>query len=283
MTKDSISEYDTNPLNNTDIGGISIEGNANVANFDNALSQNMAHLKDEHNAVYSEIKDNKVINGAFNINQRNVSGTVTLAAGEYGHDQWKAGSSGCSYTFATVNNVTTITIISGSLQQIIEGVYLYDGTYCLGWSGTAQGKINAGSYSSSGVTGVATGGTNLTVEFNTGTLSKVILISGDIEGVFRGKGAPQELLDCQPYYVTVSANIRAYASASNQVFENTAYWPATMRGTPSVNIKTSGSAQNTSSVNLFNPTNSGVRFNLISAASGDAYAIHYILEAKYEL
>ncbi|MFN5350882.1 MAG: hypothetical protein ACK5A0_15345, partial [Polaromonas sp.] len=58
---------------------------------------------------------NRIINGQLNINQRGVSGTVTLAAGAYGHDRFKAGASGCTYTFATSANVTTLTITAGTL------------------------------------------------------------------------------------------------------------------------------------------------------------------------
>ena len=67
---------------------------------------------------------NRIINGQLNINQRGVSGTVTLAAGAYGHDRFKGGASGCTYTFATSGNVTTLTISAGSLIQVIEGLNL---------------------------------------------------------------------------------------------------------------------------------------------------------------
>ena len=139
---------------------------------------------------------NKIINGNFSINQRGVSDTVTLSAGEYGHDRWKAGAGGCEYTFATVENVTTITIASGTLQQVIEGVNLFSGTHCLSWVGTAQGKIGAGSYGDSGITGSVTGGTNLTIEFGTGTLSKVQLEEGTYATPFEQRPADIELLLC---------------------------------------------------------------------------------------
>jgi hypothetical protein len=84
---------------------------------------------------------NVIIDGNFNVNQRGVSGTVTLAAGAYGHDRWKGGASGCTYTFATVENVTTLTISAGSLIQVVEGLNLQSGIYTLSFSGTAQGKI----------------------------------------------------------------------------------------------------------------------------------------------
>jgi hypothetical protein len=144
---------------------------------------------------------NAIINGNFAVNQRGVSGTVTLAAGAYGHDRFKAGASGCTYTFATSNNVTTLTISSGSLIQVIEGLNLYSGTYTLSWTGTAQGKIGGGSYSSSGVTGSVTGGSNLNIEFNTGTLSLVQFEQGSVATPFERRDYGRELMMCQRYYV----------------------------------------------------------------------------------
>ena len=94
-------------------------------------------------AQYTGFK-NRIINGTFGINQRVVSGTVTLTAGIYGHDRFKAGASGCTYTFATSANITTLTITAGSLIQVIEGVNLESATYTLSFSGTAQGKIGGG-------------------------------------------------------------------------------------------------------------------------------------------
>lgn len=142
---------------------------------------------------------NAIINGNFQINQRAVSGTVTLAAGIYGHDRWKAGASGATYTFATTNNVTVLTISAGSLIQVIEGVNLYSGTYALSFSGTAQGKIGAGSFAASGVTGTAVGGTNLNIEFNTGTVSLVQFQPGSEVSPFERRDIGRELILCQRY------------------------------------------------------------------------------------
>ena len=143
---------------------------------------------------------NAIINGGFGINQRVVSGTVTLAAGVYGHDRWKAGASGCTYTFATVDNVTTLTISAGSLIQVIEGLNLQSGTYTLSWTGTAQGKIGAGSYGASGITGTAVGGTNLNFEFGTGTVSLVQVEKGSTATPWEFRSYGQELALCQRYF-----------------------------------------------------------------------------------
>lgn len=148
---------------------------------------------------------NRVMNGNFAVNQRVVTGSVVLAAGAYGHDRFKAGASGCTYTFATSANVTTLTISAGSLIQVIEGNNLETGTYTLSWSGTAQGKIGAGSYAASGVTGVITGGTNTNIEFNTGTLSKVQLELGTTATVFEQRPYGLELALCQRYFYSYAS------------------------------------------------------------------------------
>jgi hypothetical protein len=170
---------------------------------------------------------NVLINGNFSINQRGVSGTVVLSAGVYGHDRFKAGSAGCTYTFATSANVTTITISAGSLIQVVEGVNLQSGTYVLSWTGTVQGKIAGGSYAAAGLTGTATGGTNLNVEFNTGTLSFVQLEKGSTATSFDYRDYGRELIMCQRYLPCINAssasasafcNGYTYSASAGQVF-----------------------------------------------------------------
>jgi len=180
---------------------------------------------------------NVIIDGNFNVNQRGVSGTVTLAAGAYGHDRWKGGASGCTYTFSTVANVTTLTISAGSLIQVVEGLNLQSGTYTLSFLGTAQGKINGGSYSASGVTGTATGGTNMSIEFNTGTLSLVQLEKGSTATSFDYRPYGTELALCQRYYETGSATLLAgRIDTGGSYFSN--YWrhpfKVTKRAAPTV-------------------------------------------------
>lgn len=180
---------------------------------------------------------NRIINGNFGINQRGVSGTVTLAAGAYGHDRFKAGASGCTYTFATSNNVTTLTISAGSLIQVVEGLNLETGTFCLSWVGTAQGKIGAGSYSASGVTGSITGGTNTNVEFNTGTLSKVQLEVGASATPFDTRAYGTELALCQRYYQTGVSYWEGYNTINAPVGQKAQYI-VSMRSSPSLTYGT---------------------------------------------
>lgn len=143
---------------------------------------------------------NRIINGNFGINQRAYVSGAAVGSGLYGHDRWKMAASGDTYTFSTTANVTTVTVPVGKvLQQVIEGVNLETGTYVLSWSGTAQGKIGAGSYAASGVTGSITGGTNTTIEFGPGTVSKVQLAIGSVVSTFEERHTGLEEMLCQPY------------------------------------------------------------------------------------
>jgi hypothetical protein len=199
---------------------------------------------------------NVIINGNFQINQRGVSGTVTLAAGAYGHDRFKAGASGCTYTFATSNNVTTLTISAGSLIQVVEGLNLYTDTYTLSWTGTAQGKIGAGSYAGSGVTGSVTGGTNLNIEFNTGTLSLVQLEAGSVATPFERRDYGRELMMCQRYYCKQSVFIgNTYAANGGNVSASTYVgFKVTMRASPTITfVNTSALLTNADSATFLGP------------------------------
>jgi hypothetical protein len=213
---------------------------------------------------------NKIINGNFVVNQRNKSGTVTLAAGEYGHDGWKAGVSGCTYTFATVENVTTLTITAGSLVQVIDGLNLQSGTHILSWSGTAQGKIGAGSYSASGVTGTATGGTNLPVEFGAGTLTKVQLEGGSISTPFEVIDYSEMLKRCKWIFNKIRIYNQGRNIGSAGVIEQKTVWFPDMRALPTVFRQLVGGS-NVSTVTITPLTTNSLTHLIQSTAAGDMY------------
>ena len=147
--------------------------------------------------------------GNFFINQRGVSGSVVLGAGVYGHDRFKAGAGGCSYTFATSNGVTTITISAGTLEQVIEAANIEAGDYILSWQGTAQGQIDGGGFGDSGdVTDTLNGSADVTVEFDTGTLSLPQLELGTNVTAFERRSIGEEELLCQRYYYASDANLK---------------------------------------------------------------------------
>jgi hypothetical protein len=146
---------------------------------------------------------NRIINGNFAINQRVKSGTVTLTSGQYGHDRWKAGASGCEYTFATSGLDTTITITSGTLVQVIESAFVEGGVYSASWTGTAQARVYQGSPSGSYAagpltTGSLTAATATSIEFGTGTLTRVQVEPGAVVTPFERRD--DELRRCLRYY-----------------------------------------------------------------------------------
>ena len=159
---------------------------------------------------------NRIINGGFGVNQRAVSGSVVLSAGAFGHDRWKGGASGCSYTFATSENVTTLTISAGSLIQVVEGINLQSGTHTLSWTGTATAKIGGGSLSATGVTGTATGGTNLNIEISTGTVSLIQLEAGSTATSFDYRPYSSNLIECQRYFESLGASVTDYSTSGTQ-------------------------------------------------------------------
>jgi hypothetical protein len=159
---------------------------------------------------------NLIFNGNFRINQRAYVSAAALASGAYGHDRFKAGSSGGDYSFTQLAGDTQITIAaSKTLIQVIEAANVVGGSYVLSWTGTAQARyaVNsatpAGSYAASPIliTG-QTAGTTMSVEFgngaSTGTLGDVQLELGSIPTVNEFRPIGVELALCQRYFETNS-------------------------------------------------------------------------------
>ena len=206
-------------------------------------------VKDSLNNVLapaSAVFRNRLFDAGFIINQRGyVSGTA-LSASAYAHDRWKAGASGCTYTFTQLSTGVpiVITITAGSLQQVIEGCNMPEGgTYTLSWTGTAQARFNGGAYGSSplAVTGI-TAGSNTTIEFNTGTVSYPQLEVGTNATSFEYRPYGTELNLCERYY-----------ELSNGAYSGTGYggyggsgvsYRQTKRATPTVTRISDNSAVN---------------------------------------
>jgi hypothetical protein len=182
--------------------------------------------------------DNRIINGNFAVNQRAYVSGAALAAAAYGHDRWKAGASGCTYTFTAAVPDTTVTITAGSLTQIIEAGMIEGGVYTLSWTGTAQARVYqgapTGAYAASPITTASlTAGTNTIVEFNAGTVTRVKFEAGAVATPFNRQSLAKSLADCQRYYQTSQGGFYGYGAATiafgGYVFLNTA-----MRAIPTV-------------------------------------------------
>jgi hypothetical protein len=174
--------------------------------------------------VYITPNTNFADNAGFAINQRvYVSGTA-LGAAAFGHDRWKGGAGGGTYTFAApAGPSNTITITAGTLQQVLEGLGIVGGNYMLSWIGTAQGRVGAGSYAASpvAVTGIAAGA-NTTIEFNAGTLSRVKFEAGTVATPWQALPPQQDLAKCQRFYQTGGIYFAGSGLASNACIQGMA-------------------------------------------------------------
>jgi hypothetical protein len=232
----------------------------------------------------NDVGRNRLHNAGFGINQRGYTSGAALGAGAYGHDRWKAGSGGCTYTFTQSQPFTTITITAGSLQQIVEAQSVEGGTYTLSWTGTTQGRVNAGSYAASPVTvaGLAVN-TAITIEFNAGTLGRVQFELGSVATPLEKPDPRYDLANCQRFYQIVSTSLRTAAANVGAYYENTVNWPS-MRATPTVTLSLAGGTINTSSVFLTAASVNGGRFGFVSsAATGDVYALQYLYALSADL
>jgi len=178
----------------------------------------------------------ELINGGFSVNQRGVSGTVTLSAGVYGHDRWKAGSGGCTYTFSEINGIVTLNISSGSLVQEILGTNLQSDDYTLSWGGTSQGRVDLNAFGDSPITESATSGVNLIVEFNTGTLFNAKLEIGDKANAFISKKYKDEFEDCSWYLLDLFGRHTLGFYTPNYIVFLTSALSTKMRVTPTLFI-----------------------------------------------
>jgi hypothetical protein len=180
---------------------------------------------------------NRLINSSFRVNQRGSPSPVNNGAG-YSFvsslDMWRSGVNGHSWTFNVTNPAATITISSGSVQQIIEGALIEGGTYTLSWQGTATGRINAGTYAASPitVTGLAAA-VNLIVEFQAGTVLKPQLEPGTVATQWEMRLDEKTL--CERYYQQGSFLYAGYGTAG-MAFATTISLPTSMRVTPSITV-----------------------------------------------
>jgi hypothetical protein len=162
------------------------------------------------NSLFVRGYRNRIINGAFVINQRGYTSGTNLASGSYGFDRWKSGYTNTALTFTAGSQATTVTISSaGVLQQIIERQNMPAATYILSWTGTATGRVyNSGGtppgYAASPVSVTLDGLANVVVEFTasggTRTLGTVQLEAGSVFSPFEYRLRGEEIALCQRYY-----------------------------------------------------------------------------------
>lgn len=208
--------------------------------------------------VSSEYQTNLIYNGGFTVNQRGYVSSANIAVGGFGHDRWKGGAAGGTYSFSQLNSNTTITVASGkSLIQVIAPADVQFSTYTLSWSGNAQGRYGvntatpAGSYVSSPILieGQSPGVT-MSVEFNTGTLGNIFLNAGPVITTYVPRTYQQELALCQRFYVqyggtTTNENLGGFGySDTTTTGRISVSFPVQLRATPTLITNTPLSSYN---------------------------------------
>ena len=225
------------------------------------------------------MNDNRIINGNFAINQRTTVTNTALAAAAYGHDRWKAGAAGCTYTFTATAPDTTLTITAGTLTQIIEAGMIEGGAYTLSWTGTAQARVwqgtATGSYAASPLTTASLAvGTNTVVEFNAGTVTRVKLESGSVATPFNRQSLAKSLADCQRYFVGVGSG--AYVQLAVQGYgvgagyNTNIQWsaPVTMRAAPTISAAWGGGSNASAQAITALGDNRTIQSGITSVATG---------------
>ena len=206
------------------------------------------------------MNDNRIINGDFAVNQRTTVTSTALAAAAYGHDRWKAGAAGCTYTFTATVPDTTITITVGTLTQIIDGGVIEGGVYTLSWTGTALARVwqgtATGSYAASPLTTASLAvGTDTVVEFSIGTVTRVKLEIGSVATPFNRQSLAKSMADCQRYYFSDATpfafGFNAWAAAAFMAVPFV--FPTTMRVAPTVVLGVSSG-----NTNVANATANGI-------------------------
>ncbi len=214
---------------------------------------------------------NLMDNPLFSVYQRRTNPYTgeALAAGAYGLDRWKAGSSGCTFT----RPGTTLTISVGTLVQPVEG---QGGPYSVGdnwgqvtlsWAGTAPARINAGAYGPSPMTVTIGNNSKIMVEVGIGTFSEPQLEFGPRPTTFEARTFAEEVNVCQRFFELIVQSQAFVATGAGQFLRQT----STLRPKPSVPTVTTasgGTPTNASSASATTSNQFSIEMTLFNTAAG---------------
>jgi len=187
---------------------------------------------------------NLLRNSRFAVNQRAVSGVVTLAAGAYGHDGVKAGAAGVTYAFATSGADVMLTIASGSLILPIDGEWIESCAYTLSQQGTAPARLwqgtgaaGAGIYAATPFTTPAlTSGTQANVEFGPGTVLRPQFERGLYATMFERRPTVIDIALCLAYFQCSADGFSLWRGdvTSGEIYGGHVAFSGVMRAAPGV-------------------------------------------------
>jgi len=225
----------------------------------------------------TSIGKNLLINALGTINQRGVTNPFTAgSANQYFLDRWRVVVATEQVSFTTTNNVVTMTAPAGGLEQVIEGLNIQSGTHVISWTGTATCTVD-GVAKTSGDTFTLTGGTNATVKFSNGTVSKPQVEAGSSVTTFENRNSQSELVKCQRYYQQfqsgdIGNNVTDNIDFVGDVTNANSYWgiknfAVIMRIVPTVTLTHDNGASFPTSVGVVDVGISGFRESRVANAT----------------
>lgn len=245
-------------------------------------------------AATGAIGDNLLINGDFQINQRNFVGGA-LAAGAYGFDRWKAAAGGANCTLSGV----TLTLASGELEQVVEPSVFGAASFAslevsvsveapsadlVVAFGSQSAAIAAGSGRRSASLSLGAGDSgNLSFRIKKATgsgvsFARVKLELGATATAWRAPSRADALALCHRYYRKTGGQISLffYPTVAAGYFFNSLLLPQPMRAAPACSrtVVAYGNIFNNDPVNVAVAGQSAeiIRLSIRSNATGESYA-----------
>lgn len=210
---------------------------------------------------------NLLINGNFAVNQRGfMSGTVAASANHYALDRWRIVTSGQSVTFTASGNGNQVTAPAGGLEQVIEGANIGGGTYVLSWAGTATATVN-GAARANGDSFTLPAGTNATVRFISGTVSKAQLEPGTKATPFEHRPYGLEISLCQRYWQLVRISLFGFAASAGVSIACSVPFFQQVRATPTLVARTITESVGVSGASFTQVSVSGAKYAIAASAN----------------
>ena len=140
MAKNKVSEWDSNPANNTDVGGVNIGEGCPTSNINNAIRMTMSQIKELQDGSSS---DPVTINGLLTVADANFTGVVTAPTQPANNNSTKVATT--AYVDREVSTLGTMSTQNANAVNITGGT--------IGGS-TKTGKSNSVTMSTIGTNAV---------------------------------------------------------------------------------------------------------------------------------
>ena len=140
MAKNKVSEWDSNPANNTDVGGVNIGEGCPPSNINNAIRMTMSQIKKLQDGSSS---DPVTINGLLTVADANFTGVVTAPTQPANNNSTKVATT--AYVDREVSTLGTMSTQNANAVNITGGT--------IGGS-TKTGKSNSVTMSTIGTNAV---------------------------------------------------------------------------------------------------------------------------------